>query len=169
MFSCLLTMTTRHSRWIYMDPGAYTGHASPARSDRPLFPSRSKRQMVSIAVNLMVVVLPPTPLFYNPRIMQPQAAHTPCASVHPSQSLFRAKSPEFYQVHRADAKSFRLLYAFISLFRFFSQCSFFFILSFQQIESNCAARYMSFCQFRSPDRLKELTSIIELKVIPFSR
>ena len=39
-------------------------------------------------------------------------------SLYLSQSLFQAKSPEFYQVHRADAEGFRLLYVFISLLLF---------------------------------------------------
>lgn len=57
LFRCLLTITARHSCWIYMAPGGSTGHASPARSDRPLFPSRSKWQMASMPIKVIAVSL----------------------------------------------------------------------------------------------------------------
>jgi hypothetical protein len=102
LFRCLLTMTTRHSCWIYMDPGGCTSHASPARSDRPLFPSRSKRQMVSMPINVIVVSL--LFFFLNPRINKPLMAelgcpHTTCAVS--GQFLIRERCPEIYEAQLA--------------------------------------------------------------------
>jgi len=114
LFSCLLTMTTRHSRWIYMDPGASTGHASPARSDRPLFPSRSKRQMVSIAVNLMV----PPPFLQPSNNVTPGCPHTMC--VRTSQSIsVSGEVSGILSSSPCGLQEFSFVYVFISLLRFF--------------------------------------------------